>query len=104
MLRRVLERGEHALLRDLVEHQAADLLAIAAAELLGEVPADRLALAVRVGRDEDLGASFAASFSSLRTFLRLAMTSYDGSKPSSTSTPSLLFGRSRTWPIEATTL
>ena len=33
-----------------------------------------------------------------------AITSYDGSKPSSTSTPSLLLGRSRTWPIEAMTL
>ena len=49
-------------------------------------------------------APFAASFSSLRTFLRLAITSYDGSKSSSMSTPSLLLGRSRTWPIEAMTL
>ena len=46
----------------------------------------------------------AASFSSLRTFLRLAMGSYTGTKPSSTSTPSLLFGRSRMCPIEAMTL
>ena len=54
-LRRMFERAEHALLGDLVEHQAADLLPIAAAELLGEMPADRLAFAVRVGRDENLG-------------------------------------------------
>ena len=50
----LLERREHALLGDLVEHQAADLLLVAAAELLGQVPADRLPFAVRVGRDEDL--------------------------------------------------
>ena len=54
-LRRLLERREHTLLGDLVEHQAADLLAIARAELLGEMPADRFALAVGVGRDKDLG-------------------------------------------------
>ena len=34
----------------------------------------------------------------------VAITSYDGSNPSSTSTPSLLLGRSRTWPIDATTV
>ena len=50
----MLERREHALLGDLVEHQAADLLPVARAELLGQVPADRLAFAVGVGRDEDL--------------------------------------------------
>src|SRR6476660_6282782 len=44
---------------------------------------------------------FASSLSSFRTFLRLAITSYEGSKPSSTSTPSLLLGRSRTCPMDA---
>ncbi len=38
-------------------------------------------------------ASFAAAFNSVTTFLRLAMTSYDGSNPSSMATPSLLFGQ-----------
>jgi hypothetical protein len=50
----MLEGRQHALLRDLVEHQPADLLPVAAAELLGQVPADRLAFAIRVGRDENL--------------------------------------------------
>src|SRR6185436_13900806 len=49
-------------------------------------------------------ASFAASFSSLRTFFRDSSDSYVSSKSLSTSTPSLLFGRSRTWPIDAITL
>src|SRR4029077_39714 len=49
-------------------------------------------------------ASFAASFSSLMTFLRDSSDSYVSSKSLSTSTPSLLFGRSRMWPIDATTL
>src|SRR5207245_733698 len=49
-------------------------------------------------------ASFAASFSSLITFLRERIDSYSSVKSLSTSTPSLLFGRSRMWPIDATTL
>src|SRR4051812_16759059 len=49
-------------------------------------------------------ASFAAAFNSPITFLRVASSSYTGSKPLSTSTPSLLFGRSRTCPIDASTL
>src|SRR5262245_42526765 len=49
-------------------------------------------------------ASLAALFSSAMTFLRAAIGSYCGSNPSSMSTPSLLFGRSRTWPIDASTL
>ncbi len=53
---RMVERLEHRLLGDLVEHQALDLLlllALPAAQLLGDVPANRLTLAVRVGRDVD---------------------------------------------------
>src|SRR2546425_11406295 len=38
------------------------------------------------------------------TFFRAAIDSYCSSKSLSTSTPSLLFGRSRMWPIDATTL
>ncbi len=49
----MLQRGKHPFLRDLVEHQAADLLPVARAKLFGQVPANRLAFAVRVGRDED---------------------------------------------------
>ena len=52
-LGRLFERREHTLLGDLVEHQPADLLAIPRAQFLGEMPADRFAFAVRVGRDED---------------------------------------------------
>jgi hypothetical protein len=49
-------------------------------------------------------ASFAALLSSAITFLRAAIGSYTGAKSSSTSTPSLLFGRSRTCPIDASTV
>src|SRR5437588_3310241 len=49
-------------------------------------------------------ASFAASFSCLMTFLRDGIDSYSSAKSSSTATPSLLFGRSRMWPIDAMTL
>src|SRR5919201_4209114 len=49
-------------------------------------------------------ASFAASFSSLITFLRDGIDSYSSLKSSSLATPSLLFGRSRMCPIDATTL
>src|SRR5580765_1958128 len=49
-------------------------------------------------------ASLAASLSSLRTFLRDAIDSYSSAKSFSTSTPSLLFGRSRMCPIDARTL
>src|SRR5712692_6629331 len=49
-------------------------------------------------------ASRAASLSSLMTFLRDGIDSYSSAKSSSTATPSLLFGRSRMCPIEATTL
>ncbi len=51
--RRLIQRREHTFLGDLVEHQAADLLAVAGAELLREVPANGFTLAVGVGRDED---------------------------------------------------
>ena len=50
----MFEGRENALLRDLVEHQATDLFSVPAAELFGEVPADCLALPIRVGRDVDL--------------------------------------------------
>src|SRR5919204_6991579 len=49
-------------------------------------------------------ASLAASLSSLSTFFRDSSDSYVSSKPLSMSTPSLLFGRSRMCPIDATTL
>src|SRR5262249_35737072 len=49
-------------------------------------------------------ASRAASLSSLITFLREGIDSYSSVKSSSIATPSLLFGRSRMWPIDATTL
>src|SRR6478736_3742422 len=48
--------------------------------------------------------SLAASLSSLSTFFRDSSDSYVSSNPLSTSTPSLLFGRSRMWPIDAITL
>ena len=53
-LRRLVECREHTLLGDLVEHQAANLLAIPGAQFLGEMPANGLPFAVRVGCDEDL--------------------------------------------------
>jgi hypothetical protein len=49
-----LSASEHGLLRDLVEREPVNLLLLAA-QLLDEVPADRFALAVRVGRDVDVG-------------------------------------------------
>src|SRR5206468_3624943 len=49
-------------------------------------------------------ASFAASFSSLMTFFLDGIDSYSSVKSSSTATPSLLFGKSRMCPIDATTL
>src|SRR5919108_779186 len=49
-------------------------------------------------------ASLAASFNSLMTFFLDAIDSYSSAKSFSTSTPSLLFGRSRMCPIDATTL
>ena len=52
-LGRVIERGEDALLGDLVEHQPPNLLQVRAAELFCHMPADRFPLAVRVGCDED---------------------------------------------------
>ena len=51
---RMLHRFLHRLLRDLVEHQAVDLFLLRA-ELFGEVPADRFAFAIGVGRDVDVG-------------------------------------------------
>ena len=51
---RVLDRLLNRLLRDLVEHQAVDL-AFLSPELLREMPPDRLALAIRVGRHVDIG-------------------------------------------------
>ena len=42
------------LLRDLVERQPVNL-PLLALELLGEMPADRFAFAIRVGRDVDVG-------------------------------------------------
>ena len=43
-----------AALGDLVEEDPRDLASVGAAELLGEVPGDGLALAVGVGRQEDV--------------------------------------------------
>jgi hypothetical protein len=48
----VLERLEHRLLGDLVEGDAGDFLGVLA-QHLRDVPGDRLALAVRVGRQVD---------------------------------------------------
>ena len=67
--RRMLERGEHPLLGDLVEHQPANLLLVAAAELLRQVPADGLAFAVGVGRDEDVVGSLRGVLQLLEHFL-----------------------------------
>ena len=100
MLQRLLDR----LLRDLVERQPVDL-PLLAPELLGEVPADRLAFAIGVGRDVDVGGILGRVLELLDDLLaRLRSISYSSAKSLSTSTPSLLFGRSRMWPIDATTL
>src|SRR5215468_9652109 len=49
-------------------------------------------------------APLAASLMSLMTFFRDGIDSYSSAKSSSTATPSLLFGKSRMCPIDATTL
>jgi hypothetical protein len=54
-LARVLEGLLDRALRDLVEDHPPELLPRASAELVGEMPADRLALAVGVGGEEDRG-------------------------------------------------
>src|SRR5256712_635076 len=50
---RLLDRGLNRLLRDLVERQAVNL-ALASAELLRQMPADRFAFAIGVGRHVDV--------------------------------------------------
>ena len=55
---RMLEGVEHGVLGDLVEDHAADLdpaQGLAPAQLLGDVPGDRLALAIRVGGEVEPG-------------------------------------------------
>src|SRR6185436_2804871 len=56
-LARILDGFPDGVLRDLVEEDAADLLRVAAEEV-HDVPADRLALAIRVGGDENRGRLF----------------------------------------------
>ena len=51
---RMLHRFLHRLLGDLVEHQAVDLFLLRP-ELFGQMPADRFAFAIGVGRDVDVG-------------------------------------------------
>ena len=46
-----VQRGRHGGPRDLVEHEAADLLL--GSHLAHQMPADRFAFSIRVGRDED---------------------------------------------------
>ncbi len=53
ILQRILDR----LLADLVEHEAV-YLPLLAAELVRQMPADRLSLAIRVGGDVDVGRLF----------------------------------------------
>ncbi len=53
-LARMVHRFLHRLLRDLVEHEAVDLLLLRA-ELFGEMPANGFAFAVGVGGDVDVG-------------------------------------------------
>jgi hypothetical protein len=91
----VLEGLEDRLLRDLVEHDAEDA-ALGHAERFGEVPGDRLALAVGVGRQEDGGRVFASRFRSADHLGLPADRGVGGSKPFSMSIPNLPFGRSRT--------
>ena len=50
---RVVERASHRVLRDLEEERALDRRPLRRLDLLLDMPGDRLALAVRVGRDED---------------------------------------------------
>src|SRR5256885_2977577 len=49
-------------------------------------------------------ADTASFFSLAKTFSLPGMTTYSGSKSLSVSTPSVLLGRSMTWPIEASTV
>ncbi len=52
---RAIDRGAHRVLGDLVEEDATDRRPALPADLFGDVPADRLAFAIRVGGDEDGG-------------------------------------------------
>jgi hypothetical protein len=88
---------------DLVEGHAAGLVVRQVQQLL-QVPGDGLALAVRVGGEIH-------GVRRLRSLLQIGDNvgpvldgMYLGSKPCSTSTPRVLLGRSRRWPMEATTL
>ena len=73
-------------------------------DLLGQVPGDRLALAIGVGREVDDVDRFADFLISAMIFPLPRMTTYSGSKPCSTSTPIFDFGRSMTWPTDAFTV
>ena len=80
-----------------------DALGVVELQELGQMPRDRLALAVGVGREVDFARDFAALLSSLMTSPLPLIVRYLGVKSCSTSTPSVIFGRSRTCPTDALT-
>src|SRR5262249_47035805 len=61
-LARRIERLLDGVLRDLVKPRTTDWSATALFDLTGDVPRDGLALAIRVGREEDLARFFGGRF------------------------------------------
>ena len=101
-LARLLHRGEHGVPGDLLEqHPVHRHLGV---DLVGDVPGDRLALAVRVGGEIDGGGGLGGLLQ-LGEGLRLSFNGdVLGLEPAfSTSTPSSRVGRSRRWPTVAFT-
>ena len=76
-----------------------------ALDLLGDVPGDRLAFAIGVGREVD-GLDLARGLADLAEDLLLALDDLvlGLEVPSSMSTPIFDFGRSLTWPTDAFTM
>ena len=104
-LARVLEGLLDRLLGDLVEDHAAELLLrLRAAQRLGEVPADGLALAVGVGGQVDRVGVLGRRLQLVEDLLaRGEDLVLGGEALLRRRRPSFFLGRSRTWPMEAFT-
>jgi len=92
----------HGLLCDLVEEHALDIR-VGRPNLFSDMPGDGLALAVGVGRQQDLLRPLGRALISAITFFLPSMTTYSGWKSCFTSMPMLALGRSLTCPTDALT-
>jgi hypothetical protein len=100
----VAHRLLHRLLGDGVEHDAVDRLVLQAflpLRIFVDVPGDRLALAVGVGREDQLVGVLDRARDVVEALGALASTSQSMAKSASGSTEPSLAVRSRTWPNEA---